>query len=455
MTNPSLSGRGTSLKENMPPRFTRLVETELKSSEPRRRHGCAETMLNPVAVVDIGSNSVRLVVYEGAVRAPTPLFNEKVLCGLGRSVATTGRLGADAVERALRALRRFRALIDQTRRQARSRPSPRRRRARPRTAPSSSPRPSASSTRRSACCPAPRKPSLPRSASCRAFTTADGFAGDLGGGSLELIDVRGGRLSDAATLPLGGLRLIDASGGNLKKARDIVDAELAKVDWLEKGRGRDFYAIGGTWRALARLHMTQTNYPLSVMHNYRIDADDALKFAACSITSRKARSPASATSPARGARPLPYGALVLERLIKQMKPRAVVVSVFGIREGLLYSLLSEEEQRKDPLLAACDDFARQPLALDRQRLRAVLLDRCPVPRAGSDRDAGAAAAASRGLPALRYRLARASRLSRHAEPEPRRPWHFRRRRPSGPRVPRAHRLLPQRGTGEGRAQPEA
>ena len=100
---------------------------------------------------------------------------------------------------------------------------------------------------------------------------ADGFAGDLGGGSLELIDVRGGRLSDAATLPLGGLRLIDASGGSLKKARDIVDAELAKVDWLEKGRGRDFYAIGGTWRALARLHMTQTNYPLSVMHNYRIN----------------------------------------------------------------------------------------------------------------------------------------------------------------------------------------
>ena len=109
---------------------------------------------------------------------------------------------------------------------------------------------------------------------------ADGFAGDLGGGSLELIDVRrGDRLADAATLPLGGLRLIDASGGNLKKAREIVDAELAKVDWLEKGKDRDFYAIGGTWRALARLHMTQTNYPLSVMHNYRIDAAEALKFA--------------------------------------------------------------------------------------------------------------------------------------------------------------------------------
>ena len=75
-------------------------------------------------------------------------------------------------------------------------------------------------------------------------------------------------------------RLIDAAGGSLKKARDIVDEELSKVSWLEKGRGRDFYAIGGTWRALARLHMTQTNYPLSVMHNYRINAEDALRFSA-------------------------------------------------------------------------------------------------------------------------------------------------------------------------------
>ena len=243
------------------------------------------------------------------------------------------------------------------------------------------------------------------------------------------------------------MRLIDASGGSLKKARDIVDTELAKVDWLEKGRGRDFYAIGGTWRALARLHMTQTNYPLSVMHNYRINADDALKFAA--LLDHQSQSSLAGIRDISSARreTIPYGALVLERLIKQMKPRAVVVSVFGIREGLLYSLLGEQEKRRDPLIAACEDLAPQPLALGRQRLRALLLDRCPVPRAGPDRDAGAEAAASCGLSALRYRLAGASGLSRRAEPEPRRAWRFRRRRPSRPRLPRAHRLLPQRGAG--------
>ena len=206
------------------------------------------------------------------------------------------------------------------------------------------------------------------------------------------------------------MRLIDASGGSLKKAREIVDAELAKVDWLEKGRGRDLYIVGGTWRALARLHMTQMNYPLSVMHNYRIPADDALKFAA--LLDHQSQSSLAGIRDIASARreTIPYGALVLERLIKQMKPRAVVVSVLGIREGLLYTLLSKERAAA----GSADRGLRGPgaaaLALGRQRLRALLLDRCAVPRAGPDRDAGAEAAAACGLPALRYRLARASRI---------------------------------------------
>ena len=314
--------------------------------------------LSPVAVVDIGSNSVRLIVYEGAGRAPAPLFNEKVLCGLGRTLATTGRLASDAIVRALGALRRFRALIKQlgvthveviataAAREAGNGPEFIAQAERvlgwPITVLSGT-----------------REAELAALGVVSGIHAADGFAGDLGGGSLELIDVRGGRLSDAATLPLGGLRLIDAAGGSLKKAREIVDEELSKVSWLEKGRGRDFYAIGGTWRALARLHMTQTNYPLSVMHNYRINAEDALRFSA--VLDHQSQSSLAGIRDISSARreTIPYGALVLERLIRQMKPRAVVVSVFGIREGLLYSLLSPEEKRKDVLIAACDDIARR------------------------------------------------------------------------------------------------
>jgi exopolyphosphatase/guanosine-5'-triphosphate,3'-diphosphate pyrophosphatase len=312
----------------------------------------------PVAVVDIGSNSVRLIVYDGATRAPAPIYNEKVLCGLGRTIATTGKLAADGVSRALRELRRFRALIDQLEAE------------RAKVIATAAAREAENGAefiaqaervlgRHITVLSGTMEAELAALGVVSGIYAADGFAGDLGGGSLELIDVRGGRLSDAVTMPLGGLRLIDASGGSLKKAREIVDAEFAKVPWLEKGRGRDFYAIGGTWRALARLHMTQTSYPLSVMHNYRISAEEALKFSA--LLDHQSQSSLAGIRDISSARreTVPYGALVLERLIKQMKPRSVVISVLGIREGLLYSLLSEEEREKDPMLEACANLARQ------------------------------------------------------------------------------------------------
>jgi exopolyphosphatase/guanosine-5'-triphosphate,3'-diphosphate pyrophosphatase len=312
----------------------------------------------PVAVVDIGSNSVRLIVYESASRAPAPVFNEKVLCGLGRSIATTGKLDAEGVSRALRALRRFRALIDQldvTRVEVIATAAARE----AENGPEFIAQVERVLGRKVALLSGTMEAELAALGVVSGVYAADGFAGDLGGGSLELIDVRGGRLSDAVTMPLGGLRLIDTSAGNLKKARDFVDAEFDKLDWLEKGRGRDFYAIGGTWRALARLHMTQTNYPLSVMHNYRIPAEDALKFAA--LLDHQSQSSLAGIRDISSARreTVPYGALVLERLIKQMKPRAIVVSVMGIREGLLYSLLDEEEREKDSLLEACANLAKQ------------------------------------------------------------------------------------------------
>lgn len=312
----------------------------------------------PVAVVDIGSNSVRLIVYDDATRAPAPVYNEKVLCGLGRSIATSGKLEATGMSRALRALRRFRALIEQLhvdRTEVIATAAARE----AENGPDFIAQAEQVLGRQITVLSGTMEAELAAQGVVSGIYAADGFAGDLGGGSLELIDVRGGRLSDALTMPLGGLRLIDASGGNLKKAREIVDEEFAKVDWLDKGRGRDFYAIGGTWRALARLHMTQTDYPLSVMHNYRIDAEEALKFA--SLLDHQSQGSLAGIRDLSSARreTVPYGALVLERLIKQMKPRALVVSVLGIREGLLYSLLSEEEREKDPLIEACVHLAEQ------------------------------------------------------------------------------------------------
>ncbi len=311
--------------------------------------------LEPLGVIDIGSNSVRLVVYEGAVRAPTPLFNEKVLCGLGRSVATSHKLGTEAVNRALAALARFRsiarilgvkhlrAIATAAVRDAEDGPD--------------------FIARGQIACGVPiqvlsgeREAELAAHGIRMGFADADGIAGDLGGGSLELIDVHGADLKNAITLPLGGLRLIDTTGNKIDKALEFTDAQLQRADWLSGNRGRTFYAVGGTWRALAKLHMETVDYPLRVMHGYAMPTREAINF--CESIRKGKRMPGIDDISKARREVLPYGALVMERTLRRLEPSQVVFSVFGIREGLLFSFLSAHEQAKDPLLSFCEDYAR-------------------------------------------------------------------------------------------------
>jgi exopolyphosphatase/guanosine-5'-triphosphate,3'-diphosphate pyrophosphatase len=313
--------------------------------------------LEPIAVIDIGSNSVRLVIYEGAVRSPTPLFNEKVLCGLGRALATTGRLGEDAVERTLAALVRFRSIA--------------------RILGVKNVRAVATAAVRDAVDGKEFIARAEKACGCKidvlsgekeaklvaqgvlmGFMDASGIAGDLGGGSLELIELSREKLQEAVTLPVGGLRLIDASGGKIEKAQPLVEEAMAKVSWLADGKGHPFYAVGGSWRALAQLHMEQTGYPLHVTHGYTIPTAEAIAFCEFVRKAKKLSGVAGIEEVGRARREvLPYGALVLERLLKIVEPSEVVFSVFGIREGLLFSLLPPHERRKDPLLSFCAEFA--------------------------------------------------------------------------------------------------
>jgi exopolyphosphatase/guanosine-5'-triphosphate,3'-diphosphate pyrophosphatase len=309
----------------------------------------------PIAVIDIGSNSVRLVVYEGLARSPAPIFNEKVLAGLGREVQSTGLLPADAVEKALAALRRFRALADTIgvarvwvlataacREAANGR---------------------AFIAEAERICGAKvdvlsgRREALYSALGVvSGIYRPDGIVGDLGGGSLELVDVHGTRVKAGVTLPLGGLALQDVSAKSIKRAEKFVKEALDDVPALRAGAGRNFYAVGGTWRALARLHMWQTGYPLHVMHGYVIPAREALEFSRLvHRINPEMLSRIEVVSDAR--RPLlAYAALVMEHLVRMAKPRQVVVSALGVREGLLYSLLDANERKKDALLAAAEEL---------------------------------------------------------------------------------------------------
>jgi len=309
----------------------------------------------PIAVIDIGSNSVRLVVYEGLTRSPTPIFNEKVLCGLGREVQSTGLLARDAIEKALSALKRFRALCDTL--------HVRKTWAIATAACRDAENGDAFIAQAERICGARIEILTGRQ---EAHFTAlgvlsgihrpDGIVGDLGGGSLELVDIYGSRTKSGTTLPLGGLALQDISAKSLKKAEKIVRDELSDVRFLREAEGRTFYAVGGTWRALARLHMWQTGYPFHVMHNYRISARDALEFSRL-VHRVDAESLSQIETVNAARRPLlAYGALVLEHLVRIGRPRQVVISVLGVREGLLYSMLGDKERKRDPLIVAAADL---------------------------------------------------------------------------------------------------
>jgi exopolyphosphatase / guanosine-5'-triphosphate,3'-diphosphate pyrophosphatase len=305
-----------------------------------------------VAVIDIGSNSVRLVVYESMTRSLVSIFNEKTLCGLGREVQTTGLLAPDAVAKALTSLRRFRALIRVMKvgrvyaiATAACRDA------------SNGPDFIAKAER--ICGVAIEILSGPREAKLSALGVVsgihnpDGIVGDLGGGSLELIDISGNRARRGVTLPLGSLALQDTSHKSLKRAERIVRTDLTGVAQLKAGRGRTFYAVGGTWRSLARIHIIQSGYPLGVMHGYSIPALDALDFVRRLRRLVSANMLANIEVVADARRPLlAYAALVLEYIIRVGKPKTIVFSTFGVREGLLYEMLPQAERASDGLIDA-------------------------------------------------------------------------------------------------------
>jgi exopolyphosphatase/guanosine-5'-triphosphate,3'-diphosphate pyrophosphatase len=305
-----------------------------------------------VAVIDIGSNSVRLVVYESMSRSLVSVFNEKALCGLGREVQSTGLLAPDAVAKALTSLRRFRALC---RVQKVGRIY-----AIATAACRDATNGAEFIAKAERICGVPIEIlSGPREAKLSALGVVsgihnpNGIVGDLGGGSLELIDVRKSRLHSGVTLPLGSLALQDSSHKSLKRAERIVKSEISAVPQIKAGRGRTFYAVGGTWRALARIHIIQSGYPLKVMHGYSIPAADALDFALRLRRLAAANMLADIEAVSDARRPLlTYAALVLEYVIRVARPKTIVFSTFGVREGLLYEMLPQAERARDGLICA-------------------------------------------------------------------------------------------------------
>jgi len=316
------------------------------ASQPRS----AVRSRGPVAIVDIGSNSVRLVVYESQTRAAATLQNEKAICAIGRDMVSTGRLHAEGCAEALEALARFRMIADGLGVEQREAVA---------TAAARDASNGAEFVRRGEgawgspirVLAGEDEARIAAEGVVAGIPDADGLAADLGGGSLDMVSVKDGRTSGAVTLPFGPLRLMDQSKGDPDKARDIVDKGLKSLSGLS---AHSLYAVGGIWRSFARVDMEEHNYPLHVLQQYTIPRGRALRL--CKVLAGLSRDSLRKIRVVsrRRADSLPYGAVVLERLVEAGGIKEVVISAYGLREGILHARLPSEERAKDPLV----EFAR-------------------------------------------------------------------------------------------------
>lgn len=300
------------------------------------------------AIIDIGSNSIRLVVFGGSARAPVVLYNEKLMAGLGRGVIETGRLAEESVAAALAGLKRFQVLVDAMDVASLD------------VVATAAVRDAADGARfvgqiRALGLPV-RLLSGDDEASASgygvvsAIPDADGIVADLGGGSLELVRVRGGAIFDRVSLPLGILKvpMIEASDADALSRH--VATLVAQSPWVSTCQGLPLYLVGGSWRSLARVHMHQNGFPLPVLSEYRMPTADLAPLATAVASMDRNALKQIPSMPSARIPMINDSAALLAALSQAINPSHLITCAFGLREGLLYQALTPEQRALDPLL---------------------------------------------------------------------------------------------------------
>ena len=301
---------------------------------------------NKIGLIDIGSSSIRLVIYRAGGRLPHPQFNERDVCRLGEGLAETGMLNQDRVDQALTTLRRFAQImeasgLDEIKAFA-----------------TEAVRKAQNSSEfidtAEAIIKTPiqilsgrEEAQFAGKGVLSGFVDVDGLVGDLGGGSLELIQVKNMvsvKTQPQASLPCGHL---------VPLAADEVDAMISGLDWADSAKGKVFYAVGGTWRAIATAYTAASKKRIDVVHGLTLPRKDLMVMIK---QIEEAGGQIKGIPPARRSS-MKQAVTVMRAIIKVFDPEEVVFSSYGAREGLLYDELSNDIKRIDPLLAGVVEFA--------------------------------------------------------------------------------------------------
>lgn len=312
----------------------------------------------PLGVLDIGSNSVRLVGYSGSARTPLPIYNERAFCRLGEAVSATGRIEGEPYKLALMTFHRFRAIAERLGIQNLAAFAT----AAVREAENSAEFVAEAEEilgHKIRVLSGQEEAEYSADGVMLAIPGANGIVADLGGGSLELARVKDGKSVKWATLPLGVLALREYSKNNRATMSEIIQLALVDLKWLKSGQNRPLYIVGGTWRNLAKVHMARTKYPLQVLHQYQIASDEMMQFSEKISAMKNGQALKLEASSSNRRAGLPIAALVLKHLMARIQPNNVVVSANAVREGMLYSILKPKYRALDPLLLACEEMAER------------------------------------------------------------------------------------------------
>ena len=306
--------------------------------------------LRRVGVVDVGSNSVRMVVFDGAARSPAYFYNEKIMCGLGKGLVETGRLNPEGRVRALAALKRFALLARGMEIQTLTVVA-------------------TAATREAADGPefqrqvlaetglklwvidGDEEARLSAQGVLLGWPEARGIVCDMGGSSMELARIGGGKVGRRLTTPLGPFRLQQIEGGPRKLAQHIGRILKDAQEQL-KSEGERIYLVGGSWRVIARIDMERRNYPLTVLHEYRMTERNLLDTLDWIAASDPGVLRARTGTSAERMELVPLAAEVLRQILAALKPSEIDISAYGIREGLLYEQMPQMLRERDPLIEA-------------------------------------------------------------------------------------------------------